>query len=61
MKIGIYETVNVSDAQRLQIGDGKPATRDEMKAFIWQHGASWEDVLEEAARAAAGDPEDDLI
>lgn len=50
MKVSIYETVQVSDEQRVALGavlDGtvKPkrqATRDELKAFIWEHGSGWE-------------------
>jgi hypothetical protein len=50
MKVSIYETVQVSDEQRVMLGavlDGqvKPkrqATRDELKAFIWEHGSGWE-------------------
>ncbi len=68
MKVGIYETVEVSDEQRKQIGAvidrGKPrqATRDELKAFIWERGSDWEISLEAAFRSltkgsAADEPE----
>lgn len=54
MKVNIYETIEVSDAQRVALarqidGDGakkRQATRDEIKEFVWQHGIRWEDVLE---------------
>ena len=53
MKVNIYETVEVSDEQRVQIarlqdGDGakkRQATRDEIKSFVWEEGSNWEDVL----------------
>lgn len=69
MKVGIYETVEVSDEQRVAIAariddaGSKPrkATRDEMKEFIWEQGAAWDHVL--AGGASAEDlegPDDDL-
>jgi hypothetical protein len=54
MKVNIDKTLEVTDEQRKQIadfldGDGatgkRDATRDEMKEFIWQYGARWEDVI----------------
>lgn len=52
MKVNIYETVQVDDAQRKQIAsvidqkDGKrAATRDELKSFIWANGEDWPIVL----------------
>jgi hypothetical protein len=48
MKVGIYETVEVDDVQRAAIAKqiGKlHATRDDMKAFIWEKGAHWADGL----------------
>lgn len=54
MKVNIYETVQVSDEQRIAIareidGDGakkRQATRDEIKDFIWSEGRNWASVLE---------------
>jgi len=67
----VYETVEVSDEQRIAIaaeidGEGaKPrrATRQEMKEFVWQEGKNWADALsttgsEEPAEEAASDDED---
>ena len=53
MKVNIDKTLEVTDVQRKQIaaaldGEGakkRDATRDEMKQFIWVHGASWEHNL----------------
>lgn len=53
MKVNIYETVEVSDEQRVQIarladGDGakkRQATRDEIKAFVWENGSTWDMTL----------------
>lgn len=58
MKVNVYETVEVSDEQREQIAavlDGvsnpapprRKATRDELKAYIWEQGSSWEERLSE--------------
>lgn len=54
MKVNIYETVEVSPEQRkaiaARIDDAgakkRDATREELKSFVWEHGASWADVLE---------------
>lgn len=54
MKVNIYETIEVSDEQRVALarhldGDGakkRQATRDEIKAYVWEHGSGWADVLE---------------
>jgi hypothetical protein len=62
MKVNIYETVEVSDEERFLIGaffDGpdakrRPATRDEMKEFIWTYGKNWVNGLH-------GFPEDQPI
>ena len=59
MKVNIYETVEVTDEQRVAIareldGDGakkRQATRDEIKAFIWTEGKNWANVF-----APAGAP-----
>ena len=56
MKVNIYETVDISDEQRKRIAEmlgQKTATRDDLKAFVWQHGSDWELVLVDAAN---GDP-----
>lgn len=53
MKVNIYETVEVTDEQRVKLGallDGKlkpkrQATREEIKAFVWENGESWEKEL----------------
>lgn len=63
MKVNIYETVEISDEQRVQLGaiiDGKvkpkrQATRDEIKAFIWEHGSDWETALSEAFSSFTGE------
>lgn len=62
MKVNIYETVQVSDQQRIDIarsldGDGakkRQATRDEIKSFIWGHGSDWAEHL---ASAPEGEPD----
>lgn len=64
MKVNIYETVQVSDEQRVAIareidGDGakkRQATRDEIKDFIWSEGRNWESSL---ASDDDGVPEED--
>lgn len=53
MKVNIYETVEVSPEQRKFIAaliDGpdskkRDATREELKEFVWTHGAGWESRL----------------
>ena len=53
MKVNIYETVEISDEQRVQLGavlDGrvKPkrqATREEIKSYIWDRGSRWDSEL----------------
>lgn len=69
MKVNIYETVEVSDEQRVAIarqldGDGakkRQATRDEIKEFIWTHGSSWESALDrEVDDAPLPDTDDDM-
>jgi hypothetical protein len=53
VKVNIYETVEITDAQRVTLGaliDGKlkpkrQATRDEIKEFVWEHGREWEQEL----------------
>lgn len=64
MKVNIYTTVEVSDAQRIAIaaeidGEGaKPrsATRDEMKEFVWREGENWAASLTTEDAAAADGP-----
>lgn len=54
MKVNIYETIEISDEQRIALarqldGEGarkRQATRDEIKAFVWRHGSSWELALD---------------
>jgi hypothetical protein len=61
MKVNIYETVEISDEQRVAIAailddvgaKKRQATRDEIKAYVWEQGANWEYVL------AGSDPVDD--
>lgn len=53
MKVNIYETIEVSDEQRVQIARSidpagakkRQATRDEIKQFVWNAGAFWADEL----------------
>jgi hypothetical protein len=74
VKVNIYETVEISDEQRVQLavvldeGKTKPkrqATRDEIKDFIWSEGASWATSLADQYNEALADagtepePEDD--
>lgn len=71
MKVKISETVEVSDAQRLQMADvldGKQsrrqATRDEMKEFIWTHGDLWASSLADEHAVLFGpsdEADEDLI
>lgn len=64
MRVKISETCDMSDDQRVELArmlDGpnarkRNATREEARAFIWKHGASWEQMLETAPRY-----EEDLI
>lgn len=63
MKVNIYETVEVTDEQRVTLANvldqkvNKPkrqATRDEIKGFIWEQGSTWATALaDEAANLAA--------
>lgn len=53
MKVNVDKTIEISDEQRKAIAlyiDGpgskkRDATRDEMKAFLWDNGSNWEDAL----------------
>jgi uncharacterized Zn finger protein len=66
VKVNIYETVEVSDEQRVQIarlqdGDGakkRQATRDEIKTFVWEEGSNWEDALDAPPEP---EPEDESL
>lgn len=64
MKVNIYETVEISDAQRVELAnvlDGKinkpkrQATRDEIKTFIWDEGNGWEKVLADLVNELAAE------
>lgn len=63
MRVNIYETVEVSTEERVQIAallDGpgakkRQATRDEMKQFVWAHGEGWQAALAAPVAAAAAD------
>lgn len=65
MKVNIYETVEITDEQRVKLGavlDGKvkpkrQATRDEIKGFVWTHGQDWETALSDAWREEFDKPE----
>lgn len=62
MKVNIYETVEVSDEARKRIASHlgqKTASRDELKAFIWEHGKNWESFLNGDTQPAA--EEEDLL
>lgn len=64
MKVNIYETIDISDEQRLMLGavisgQQKPkynASRDEIKGFVWAHGEGWEGALTEAWDEKFGEP-----
>jgi hypothetical protein len=53
VRVNLYQTVEWSDADRVKLaglldGDGsKPrqATRDEIKAFMWEYGRHWPAAL----------------
>jgi hypothetical protein len=60
VKVNIYETCEVDDTQRKQIGaliDGgttlRAATRQEMKDWVWSQGSDWAGIL--AAEFEIGD------
>ena len=66
MRVNIYETIEISDEQRLMLGailsgQQKPkynASRDEIKRFVWENGIEWEDALaEEHSRAFPAEPD----
>lgn len=53
MKVNVYETVEVSDQQRIMIAQvldesltpKRKATRAEMKTFVWDQGSEWASSL----------------
>lgn len=48
MRVNIYETVDVSDEQRAAIAarlGQKTASRNDLKAFVWEYGSRWDDQL----------------
>jgi hypothetical protein len=60
MRVNIYETVEVSDADRKLIAERlgqKNATRDDLKAFIWYYGAQWQNELRPADDDRTGEAE----
>jgi hypothetical protein len=77
MKVNIYETVEVTDEQRVQLGalldsqlkPKRQATRDELKEFIWTHGVDWDqeltnrysDEFHESNTEPTPEPDEDLI
>lgn len=49
MKVNVDQTVEISDEDRKKIAENlgiKHATRDDLKAFLWQHGAGWRTVID---------------
>jgi hypothetical protein len=55
MKVNVYVTEDVTDAERKKISElvgVKQATRDQLKEFLWSHGKGW--------RAALGEPQTEL-
>lgn len=53
MKVNIYETCEVSEVQRIHIANvldksisKRPATRQELKDFVWGNGKDWEIELD---------------
>lgn len=58
MKVNIYETIEVSDEQRVEIArkiddngaKKRQATRDEIKAYVWEHGSGWAEDLAGVSR-----------
>lgn len=52
MKVNVYETVEVSDQQRIMIAQvldeeltKRKASRAEMKTFVWDQGSEWASSL----------------
>lgn len=66
MRVNIYQTVEVSDDQRRAIAvalhgttDRRGASREDLKDFIWQHGAGWEAAL--AGPETPDEDDEDLL
>jgi hypothetical protein len=70
VKVNLYETVEVSDEQRVKLAqliDGagakkRQATRDEIKDYIWLRGKKWaEDLGDEGPPTpnSTDEPDDD--
>jgi hypothetical protein len=64
MKVNIYETIILSDEQRVMLAnvlDGKitrrHAKRDEVKSYVWAHGADWALHLSDDHAEAFGEAE----
>ena len=48
MKVNVYVTEDVTDAERKEISEllgVKLATRDQLKEFLWNNGAKWRYAL----------------
>lgn len=48
MKVNVDQTVEISDEDRKLIAEkigSKHATREDLKAFLWQHGRDWRQAL----------------
>lgn len=48
MKVNIYVTEEVTDAERKEISallGVKQASRDQLKEFLWEHGRAWRESL----------------
>lgn len=66
MKISIYQTIEITDEQRKEIGallGVKWPSRDQLKDFFWRHGENWQAALTSSTTSAGEhDAElDDLI
>lgn len=68
MKVNIYETVEISDEQRVTLArrlDGagakkRQATREEIKTFVWVNGSRWEAFLGDDPELDL-EPDEDLV
>lgn len=65
MKVNIYQTVQVTDTQRKELQavlTGGPtrqmASREDIKKFLWQHGAGWATALATQYAAIAEQPDE---